>query len=86
MYYLIKNQGIKKLKDKVSELELYGDCSGNSYGATFLVFTDYSIVEETDCVELSPSLLEQLRLLKAYLTLRIKHWFSKLDPSYQEPF
>lgn len=87
MYYLVKNQGIKKLKEKVSELELYGHCLDNSYGATFLVFTDYSIVEEADCLELSfPGLQKAFTLLKLYLEFKVAYWLSKLDSSYQDPF
>ena len=84
-YYLVKNQGIKKLKEKVSELDLYGRVNGYSCGATFLVFTDYSIVEEAECTELSFSSLK-LKLTLLYLKLKMMYWLNKLDPNYQEPF
>lgn len=84
-YYLVKNQGIKKLKEKVSELDLYGKVNDYGCGTTFLVFTDYSIVEESDCTELSFSALK-LKLVLLYLKLRMMYWLNKLDPNYQEPF
>ena len=87
MYYLVKDQGIKKLQERVSELDLYGKVNGHSCGATFLVFDDYSIIEESECVELTlQALMTWLLFLKAYLTIRVKHWLNKLNPDYVEPF
>lgn len=87
MHYLVKDQGIKKLQEKVTEADLYGHFEGYECGTTFLVFDDYSIIEESECVELTiQALMTWLLEVKAYLIIRVKHWVCKLNSDYVEPF